>query len=131
MSNELMLALSGEVERNDRYSSPPPLLTHAGQEDRRHEGEHVLAIRDEERKAREAVAAAAGTAVADIAWLEARTKVRTEVKYLLSRAQRESVIIADGNPELQVKFGMIDDDAYLEARTLVNRSRQETGRLFE
>lgn len=130
MGNELMLALSGEVDRNDRYSSPPPLLTAAGQLDRRHEAQHVVAIRDEERKARERIAVAAGEAIADIAWIEARGKVNAEAKYALHRAKRESTIIADGDPELQAKFALLDDDYYGETRCITNRARPTTGGLF-
>lgn len=130
MGNELMLALSSEVDRNDRYSSPPPLLTQAGQLDRRHEAQHVVAIRDQERKAREKMAAAAGEAIADIAWIEARGKVNTEAKYAMHRARRESMIIADGDPELQAKFASLDDDYYGETRCITNRARPTSGGLF-
>lgn len=130
MGNELMLALSGEVDRNSRYSSPPPALTQAGQLDRRHEAKHVVAIRNEERKAREKMAAAAGEAIADIAWIEARGKVNTEAKYALHRARRESMIIADGDSELQAKFALLDDDYYAETRSVTNRARPTTGGLF-
>lgn len=130
MGNELMLALSSEVDRNNRYSSPPPLLTQAGQLDRRHEAQHVVAIRDEERKAREKVAVAAGEAISDIAWIEARGKVNAEAKYSLHRARRESMIIADGDPELQAKFALLDDDYYGDTRSITNRPRPTTGGLF-
>ena len=130
VANELMLALSTEVDRNDRYSTPPALLTSAGQRDRRHEADHVVAVRDEERKARERVVLAASEAVGDIAWLEARAKVNTEAKYALHRAHRESMVIADGDPELQAKFGMLDDDYFADTRGVSNRSRPTCGGLF-
>jgi hypothetical protein len=105
-------------------------LTQAGQRDRRHEGDHVVAIRDEERKARERVALAASEAVGDIAWVEARAKVNTESKYAMHRARRESLIIADGDPELQAKFSALDDDFFSETRGIANKPRPTTGGLF-
>jgi hypothetical protein len=130
MSNELMPALSGEVERNDRYNTPPSLFTPAGQLDRRHEAQHVVAIRDSERQAREQVAAAAVEAVADIAWIEARAKVNTEAKYTLERARRESQVLAGDDAELRSKFVLMDDDNFQEVRRVANRPRSAGGRLF-
>lgn len=127
MSNELMLALSGEVEHNERYREAPSPLTKAGQLDRRHEAEHVVAIRDEERRARELVTAAATEAVGDIAWIEARARVNTEAKYALSRASKESVVIADGNPELQAEFSILDAEFFQQTRSRANRTQPING----
>lgn len=130
MTNELMPALSSEVERNDRYNTAPSLFSPAGQTDRRHEAEHVLAIRDHERQAREQVTAAAVEAVADIAWLEARARVNTEAKYALERAHRESQVVAGDDPELRAKFGLLDDDNFQEVRRVTNRPRPKRNGLF-
>ncbi len=127
MSSELMLALSGEVEHNERYREAPPVFTKAGQVDRRHEAEHVVAIRDEERKARELVAGAATEAVGDIAWIQARGRVNTEAKFALSRAQKESMVIADGNPELQVEFSILDAECFQQTRSTTNRPKSTNG----
>ena|SRR5579875_3823344 len=130
MANDLMLALSSEVEQSARYHTAPPVLTAAGQRDRRHEADHVVAVRDEERKAREKVAAAASEAVGDIGWLAARAKVNTESKYLLHRAHKESQLLAEGDPEMQAKFGLLDDDYFGDARGIANRGRPSCGGLF-
>jgi hypothetical protein len=129
MSNELMLALSGEVERNERYRESPSVFTHAGQMDRRHEGEHVVAIRDEERRARELGVTAATEAVGDIAWIEARARVNTEAKFALSRASKESIVIADKHPELQAEFSILDAEFFQQTRSRANRT-QPINRLF-
>jgi hypothetical protein len=127
MSNELMLALSGEVEHNERYRQAPPVLTKAGQMDRRHEAEHVVAIRDEERRARELVVAAATEAVGDIAWIEARARVNTEAKFALSRAKKESRVIADDDPELVAEFGILDAEFFQQTRGRSNRPQPING----
>jgi hypothetical protein len=131
MANEMMPALSGEIERNSRYNHPPSLFTPAGQLDRRHEGHHVVAIRDADRKAREMVAGAAVEAAGDVAWIETRATVNTEAKYALHRAHRESQIISDGDPVLEAKFGLMDDDNFHEVRAIVNRARPTRGGLFD
>lgn len=127
MANELVLALSGEVERNERYREAPPVLTRAGQMDRRHEAEHVVAIRDFERRARELVAGAAVEASGDIAWIEARARVNTEAKYTLHRASKESVVISDGNPELQAEFSILDAEFFQQTRSRTNRPQPING----
>jgi hypothetical protein len=130
MANEMIPALSGEVERNTRYNRPPSLFTQAGVMDRQHEALHVLRLRDFDRKLRELVAGAAVEAGGDIAWMDARDKVNTEAKYGLHRAQRESQIIADSDPVLQAKFAMLDDDNFQEKRAMVNRPRPNSDGLF-
>lgn len=123
-SNEIMLALSNEVERSERYEVPPG-FTKAGQVERRHERKHVLAIRDVERCAREFVAASARDAVADIAWLQARAQVKTQAKFLLEQADKESRIIAGDDPLLKGKFDIIDDEFFMTTRSRVNRAQPE------
>jgi hypothetical protein len=128
--NELMLALSNEVERNDRYQAPA-LLTHAGQLDRRHENQHAVAIRDYERDARERVAAAAVEATGDIAWIQGRARVNTEAKYAIDRASKESKIIAQGDPVNESKFAILDDEFFADTRGRANRAQPQSGnRLF-
>ena len=127
--NEIMLALSNEVERSDR-SQAPPVLTHAGQADRRHENEHVLAIRDFERDARERVAIAAVDAAGDIAWVQARARVNSEAKFAIDRAHKESQIIAQGDPIKQMKFDILDDEFFAQARLRANKPMPQIGRLF-
>jgi hypothetical protein len=125
-----MLALSNEVEQNQRYQSPP-MLSHAGQVDRRHENEHAVAIRDYERQAREGVATAAAEAVKDIAWIQGRARVVTEAKYAIDRAQKESEIIAQGDPVKQAKCSILDDESFAQMRTIASKSQPQIGnRLF-
>lgn len=130
MANEMLPALSGEVERTGRYHKAPSLFSQAGQLDRKHEGQHVVAIRDADRRARELVAGAAVESVGDIAWMEGRAKVNAEAKYALHRAQRESQIIADGDPVLEAKFALLDDDNFQEIRGTVNRPRPTSPGIF-
>ncbi len=128
-SNELMLALSNEVERNDRYGAPPA-LTRAGQIDRRHEGQHALAIRDFEREARERVAMAAVEATGDIAWIQGRARVISDAKFAIDRAAKESELIAQGDPVKQAKFGLLDDEFFAEVRGRANKPSPIATRLF-
>jgi hypothetical protein len=95
--------------------------------DRRHEAEHVVAIRDEERRARGLVVAAATEAAGDIAWVEARARVNTEAKFALSRASKESMVIADGNPELQAEFSILDAEFFQQTRSRTNRPQPING----
>lgn len=120
MANEIMLALSGEVERNERYQAPAP-LSRAGRRDRRHEEEHALAIRDAERAAREAMAAAAVETVEDVVWIQGRARAISELKFAIDRAQKESEVLAQGDPIKQAKYGIIDDDFFAAMRPVVNR----------
>jgi hypothetical protein len=126
-SNEIMSALSNEVDRNDRYV-PPSLLTHVGQLERKHENEHVLAIRDYERIAREHVAAAAVEAAGDIAWIQGRVRVNSEAKFAIDRAQKESDIIAQGDEVKQAKFAILDDEFFFEVRKRANKPRPQLGK---
>lgn len=128
-SNEIMLALSNEVETNTRYKAPP-WTTQAGQVDRRHENQHALAVRDAERRARELVAAAAVETVGDIAWIQGRARVNSEAKFAVDRAQKESEIIAQSDPIKQAKFAILDDEFFAQTRTRANKVQPEGGRLF-
>ncbi len=127
--NELMLALSNEVERNERYASPPK-LTRAGQVDRRHESEHALAIRDIERGAREDVAAAAAAAAADIADIEGRARVVSDIKYMVDRAAKESALLAQGDPVKEMKYSILDDELFAYSRARANRPSSKGPRIF-
>ena len=128
-SNELVRALSNELE-DGRYQRPS-VLTTAGRLDRQNEDRHVLALRDCERILRERIAHVAAKAAGDIAEIQARGQVRTEAKYALHRARRESQIIGEDDPELQVKYAILDDDQFAEARCLANgASGLSTSRLF-
>lgn len=128
--NELMLALSNEVERNDRYAAPPA-HTGAGRLDRQNEKAHVMAVRQYEREAREAVAAAARETVADIAWLDGRERLLTEAKFNIDRAKKMSAAIAQGDPELGMQFAILDDEYLAVARLCCSKARPELdSRLF-
>lgn len=129
MGNEIMLALSNEVERSDRYQAPPP-ASRAGQLDRRHERHHVVAIRDMEREARERVARSAVEAAADIAWIQGRARVNTEAKFAIDRAQKESEVLAQGDPIKQMKFAILDDEFFSQTRVLANKHTAMDG-LFD
>jgi len=129
MSNELALALSNEVECNDRYKAPPA-TTRAGARDRRHERNHALAIRDIERNGREEVAGSALFAVRTIARMEALARVNTEAKYIIERGAKETQIIGADNPVVQTKCEILDDDNFNAIRPMVNQFRQGPARLF-
>jgi hypothetical protein len=124
--NELMLALSNEVERSDRYKSPPA-ISRTGQIDRQHEREHVVAIRDLERDARERVARSAVEAAGDIAWIEGRARVNTEAKFAVDRAHKESEILAQGDPIKQMKFAILDDEFFSQTRVRANKPMPQLG----
>lgn len=129
-SNELMLALSTEVERNERYETPPA-VSRQGQLERKHERRHVVAIRDYERDARERVALAAVEAAGDIAWIQGRARVNTEAKYAIDRAQRESELLAQGDPTKQAKFAILDDEFFADTRVRANKAQPRmNGGLF-
>ena len=129
MSNELALALSNEVECNERYQAPSA-LTVAGARDRRHERDHAVSIRDADRQGREAVAESALSAVKDIAWMEGRARVKSEAKFLIQRAARESEIIAGDDPVIAAKCAILDDESFGQMRQLVNRPNPGPARLF-
>lgn len=124
--NEIMLALSNEVERADRYQTPPP-ATRAGMLERRHERQHVVAIRDMEREARERVARSAVESAADIAWIQGRSRVNSEAKFAIDRAQKETEILAQGDPVKQMKYAILDDEFFSETRILANKHRPTDG----
>jgi hypothetical protein len=128
-SNEIVLALSNEVERNERYLAPSN-VTQAGQVDRRHEREHVLAIRDAERGLRERLAMAAAEAAADVAWIQGRAQVNIEAKFAIDRAEKLSAVVAGDNPVSQAKFAILDDEFFAQTRNIANRSLPFGDRLF-
>jgi hypothetical protein len=129
-SNEIMLALSNEVERSERYESPPA-VSREGKLERKHERKHVVAMRDFERDARERVALAAVEAAGDIAWIQGRARVNTEAKYAIDRAQRESELLAQGDPVKQAKYAILDDEFFADTRVRANKAKpQISGGLF-
>jgi hypothetical protein len=118
------------VERNERYEAPST-LTSEGQRERKHERKHVVAIRDFERDARERVAMAAVEAAGDIAWIQGRARVNTEAKYGIDRAQRESELLAQGDPVKQAKYAILDDEFFADTRMRANKAKpQISGGLF-
>ena len=125
--NEIMLALSNEVETSVRYQAPP-LFSRAGWLERRHEGEHVLAIRDHERDVRERIAATAVETAYDLAWIQGRVRVNSEAKFLIDRALKESEIIAQGDPVRRAQFAILDDDSFGQIRAIANRPQPQVGR---
>jgi hypothetical protein len=128
--NEIMVALSNEVERNERYETPPA-ASRQGQIERKHERKHVVTIRDYEREARERVALAAVEAAGDIAWIQGRARVNTEAKYAIDRSQRESELLAQGDPVKQAKFAILDDEFFAETRVRANKAQpRRSGGLF-
>jgi hypothetical protein len=130
-SNEIMLALSNEVEQSDRYQEPS-LFSSAGVQDRRHEQSHVLAVRDYERSAREEIAGTAAEVAADMAWIQGRARVVSEAKYAIDRAQKETEVIGQGDPEKLAKFGILDDELFGGLRLTAKKPRHRFGnRLFE
>lgn len=125
-SNEIMLALSNEVERSERYETPPA-VSREGQLERKHERKHVVAMRDYERDARERVAVAAVETAGDVAWIQGRALVNTEAKYAIDRAQRESELLAQGDPVKQAKYAILDDEFFADTRARANKAKPQSG----
>lgn len=84
--------------------------------DRVQESHHVVLIRQHEREAVEGAAREARDAFIDMAAVEARRRVNTEMKEQLLRANRETQIMAGEDAELRAKFSLLDDDLFQFAR---------------
>ena len=104
----LMLPLSQEARRPDRYDSLPTFSREAAI-DRRHENQHILAMHDLERRGREAAAEQAIAVIEEVAAMEAIARTSTEAKYRIQRAHLESQVIAGDDPVLRASFAVLDD----------------------
>ena len=47
-----------------------------------------------------------------MARVRARAQVLTEIKFAIDRARKESLILANDDPELAAKFAILDDDFF-------------------
>jgi hypothetical protein len=108
-----------ERDLPERYHQPSA-LTQAGQLDRRHEGKHVVRMRDLQRQAIEAAAEQAKQEFETNAWLECRSRALSEAKYRLLRNHKESAFLAEEDPVLQAEFGILDDEYFRDLRLKFN-----------
>ncbi len=114
-----MPARMSEESLPQRYQQPGP-LTQAGQVDRRHEGQHVVRMRDLQRDAVENVTAQAKQEFETNAWLEARGHALSDAKYQVLRNHKESQFLAEDDPMLKAEFGVLDDEFYRDLRLRFN-----------
>ena len=102
-----------------RYMQPGA-LTHAGQIDRRHEGQHVVRVRDMQRDAIERAAKQAQQEFELEAWLECRGRALSEAKYKLLRNHKESQFLAQDDPIMQGQYHLLDAEYFQELRIRFN-----------
>jgi hypothetical protein len=69
-------------------------------------------MRQYRRDAEAAIAEQGKQLVDRVARMEAHARATTEVKFKLQRARKESLILADEDPELKAKFGILDDELF-------------------
>ena len=119
-ANFNMPARMSEESLPQRYRQPG-VLTESGQIDRRHEGQHVVRMRDLQRQAIEAAAEQAKEAFEFEAWQEARGRALSDAKYQVLRNHKESAFLAEQDPVLQAEFGVLDDEYYRDVRLRFNR----------
>lgn len=99
------------------YNSPH-WLTPAGQQDRKLESEHVVAVRQVMREVERNRLETAKNLAADLDQIESDARRTTEQKFALQRAQKESQILGGDDPELRAKFGVLDDDLFTRYRQM-------------
>jgi hypothetical protein len=117
MSSELERLNPSEARQAlDRRYAQPPWLSAAGQEDRKAENDHAVAMRDVGRRM-ELQAARAYEALADeLVRLDCETRLLDEVMWTLLRIQRSVAAMADGDPELTAKGAILADDFFQRRR---------------
>jgi hypothetical protein len=116
--DRLGMQMPGRMSEQDlpeRYQQPNT-LTQAGQRDRRHEGKHVVRMRDVQREAVEFAAEQAKQEFEMDAWLECKGRALSEAKYRVLRNHKESQFLAAEDPLLQAQFDILDDEFYRDVR---------------
>jgi hypothetical protein len=108
---------SGFVRPND-LDRPPVMTRFDARLDRERESRHILAIRNLQRQAVEGAAIEARNAFIYAAAIEGRRRVKTEAKFELHRARKESQILAGDDLELAAKFAVLDDDLFADVRLI-------------
>lgn len=118
MAGEMERLNSDQVRGAIEHRFPQPhWLTVAGQQDRRADGEHSLAMREVGRRMELQAARTYERLAAEMVQLDADSRALSETKWRISRAQKESEVLAGENPELQAKFGILDDEFFKRRRT--------------
>jgi hypothetical protein len=117
MSSELERLNPAEARQAlDRRYVQPPWLSVAGQEDRRAENDHVVAMRDVGRRMELQAAKAYEALAGELVRVDCETRLLAEIKWRLVRTQKESEVLAAGDPELSAKFSLLDDDYFQRRR---------------
>jgi hypothetical protein len=101
---------------DDRYPQPSWLTT-AGQQDRRNEGNHLVDMREIGRHIERNAARLFEAYQREAGQLEADARLVSDIKWQLHRTKKESVILGDEDPELQVKYALLDDELFHRCRT--------------
>lgn len=117
--------MSSELERHNMAQArqaveqrfpQPPWLTAAGQEDRRAEQSHALAMREVARQMERHAAMAYAQLAEDLVEMEVDSRKLSESKWSITRAQKESEVLGNGDAELSAKFSILDDDFFQRRR---------------
>lgn len=111
-SPQLVPARSSERARGPLPA--PAWWTAAGARDRRAEEAHTLAVRQEARIAELAQIRAARQLVESNARMDLLARINSEAKFRVEEAERRSRLMAQDDPVLQAKFGVLDD-SFLQA----------------
>ncbi len=96
-------------ERNRGPLPAAPWWTAAGARDRRAEDAHTLAVRQEARNAELAQIQSVRQLVESTARMDLLARINCEAKFHVEEAERRSRLLAQDDPVLQAKFGMLDD----------------------
>ncbi len=120
MTKDLMLSDGADPSDVDRRSSragyaPLPWLSQPGQVDRRNEASHAVTMREMHREYERERFEIARRLALDLDEIDADSRLRTEMKFRLHRAKKESDILGE-DAELRAKFGVLDDDQFVKFR---------------
>lgn len=124
MGLDLERVVSGSVghEAEERFPQPSR-WTDAGIVDRRHSGDHVVAMRDIKRSTEQRLASLVGQSLFDETKDEIDERRLTDAKFRLNRQFKMSLVLNEDSPELTAKYSLMDDDFF-------NRKRQQLHRNF-
>lgn len=117
MSDDLMPfgGATAPAEPNRGAYQAPHRLTQAGQLDRRNEDHHVVVMRQSMREVEQNHMEVAKKLANSLDEMDADDRRLTFAKLNLDRQRRLSQALG-GDPELDAKFGMLDDDAFRKTR---------------
>ncbi len=108
-------SVMSEQSLPERYRQPSG-FTDAGRLDRKHEGKHVVHMRDMQRDAIELVAGQARQEFVMNAYLECRGRALTDSKYRVLRNHKETQLLAADDPVLQAQMAVLDDEFFRDLR---------------